>query len=255
MTELASSYSFPDPRSWLRAAMPPALLSEFDSWASWIPDLVALTDLDWSQSDRERALAALRAGRMVRIPCGPQPAYPFSNSSNSEGSLEFAWLAWSAEPCDRRDNDDSWESHVYPWARMAASRAGFKGSWRYPHIDAIVMVLVLMSRLDRLRFAYKANTAGEVADAFTPTIHQAKRKAVWRECVRIRQYLADVLPFAENLPRGAKGSFKYWWFSCLEWTRQAEMKGAALWDGPVVLSGLSRSQILWQRWFGKLAFR
>jgi hypothetical protein len=249
MTEREGSYHFPDPRPWLRAAVPVSLVPGLDAWASWISDLVTLTDADWSQHDREQALEAFREGRMVRIPCGPQPSIHLKTHSGSEIVLASAWLEWAALAVNDRISNQAWESHIFPWARAAASAAGFKGSWRHPHIDAFVRCLVLMDRLDRLRLE-----EGE-SNVISASIREERRKAVWRECVHIRQSLADILPFAEDLPRTARGRFKYWWFSCLEWTRQAERQGDALWDGPVVLSGLVRAQITWQRWFGKVAFR
>lgn len=114
------------------------------------------------------------------------------------------------------------------------------------------MAILLMMRLDRLRYMPlpESGTADRLA-----AVRKEQQKAVWRECVRIRQYLADMLPIAEDLPRRARGPFKLWWFSCLEWTRQAEKQGASLWNTPVTLSRLARAHIRWQRWFGKLAFR
>ena len=197
------SYKFPDARPWLLAAATPEFRAEAAAWAEWIPALLSVSDSEWNQRQRREAYEAYLAGRMARVPCGPPPAGKLSRE------VAAGWLAFAALDATARLQDSSWEEHIEPWARAMASMAGFKGSWRHPHIDAVCMALLLMARLDSLRLNSHSDEESASPD------RTARQKVVWRECVQIRQYLADLLPIAEDLPRGAKGPFKYWWFSCL----------------------------------------
>ena len=236
-------FSVPDPCSWLWAAAPLNVKPEIEAWASWIVDLLLVDDVSWNQRQRAAACEAFLAGSPVHIPCGPLPV----GSITREAAV--GWLYMASLSVTDRFKETSWEVHILPWAREIASLAGFKGTWRHPHIDAIVMAMLLMVRLDGLG---KGGTSSRYAAARDG---KERQRTVWRECIRIRQYLADVLPITKDLPRRARGPFKEWWFTCLEWSRLAEEKGAALWDEPIFITRGARIRIVWQRWFGKLAFK
>lgn len=236
--------AFPDPTEWLLAAVPANNRSDVQSWAEWIVALTQLRDTEWSLRQRQEARDAFIAGRMARVPCGPPP------TSLVDRDAAGRWLSWAALPEAERMTDKTWADHILPWSHVMASATGYKGTWRHPHIDAAALGILLTIRLSML--SSSPVTLMKHADT---TDRQDRRKAVWRECVRIRQSLADMLPLTEDLPRSARGALKMWWFSSLEWTRLAEKEGEGMWNASVRLPLGSRIQVRWQRWFGKLAFR
>jgi len=214
------------------------------AWRKWLSCFVWLTESEWNQRAREQALEAMQSGRTPRLPCAVHPARLGQETVRS-------WYEWACRPPEERFEYEIWMSLPGSWVREVMSDLGMQGDWRHPHIDAGLGAFFLMMRLDMLHLAQdglKVSLREEVDPI-------RRRKLVWRECVRIRQHLADMLPLARDLPRGSRGLFKSWWLSSLEWTRLAEQSGEAMWEAPVVLSPASRMQIFWQRWFGRLAFR
>ncbi len=261
----AGPSTIPDPTMWISKCGSKSDKAGVDEWSQWLRGLIPLTDVEWLPRARQEALEAFSAGRMARTPSGPPP------QTLVEQQVAEGWLQWAALDADQRFATASWTRHITPWVHGAASMLGFKGAWRHPHLDAGMMAVLLMLRLDMLRNApdlpLNEKTAADVDEANSRAnpsggvvvvgraSESDRARAVWRECVLIRQYLADMLPLAQDLPRGARGPFKRWWFASLEWTRIAEKMGARMWSEPVQTSRLSTMQITWQRWFGKLAFR
>lgn len=245
MNRLDSSY--PDPLPWLTALAPSGARDGVSEWATWLQSFVFLSDADWNDRARKQAFEAVRAGRTARVPCGPHP------DSIVGAETAEVWYAWAALPSHQRFQNATWRLEISTWAYEMASSLGLKGTWRQPHIDAVLMAGFLMLRLHMLhtpRNMLLIDTLGG-----DPSDPEEQRKSVWRECVRIRQHLADSLPLAQDLPRKSRTAFKLWWFTSLEWTRLAERAGEGLWDVPVSFGWTSRLHIRWQRWFGKLAFR
>ena len=240
--------NIPDPMPWLRALAPADKLGALDAWERWLKCFVLHSNVTWSQTARTEVLTAYEAGRTARVPCGPPPALLCRDDAI------LGWFRWAAEESSTRFSDQSWKTHTFSWTHQMADSLGLTGAWRHPHLEAASMAVFLMVRLD---FLHRTEGPSLPADTFSGRESTAaeRQKQIWRECIRIRQYLADMLPLAQDLPRKSRGPFKVWWFSCLEWTRLAEREGIGLWDHPVSFSAVSRIHVRWQRLFGKMAFR
>ena len=244
----SADLSIPDPMPWLLALAPKEKQASLEAWSRWLKRFVLLTSVEWSDSARSDALNAFKAGRTARVPCGPPPATLCQRDAVS------GWFEWAAKTSSMRFDDQSWKTHTFAWTHQVAESLGLIGSWRYPHLDAASMAFFLMLRLDLLHRTDAPTLPLDTFGGKGSTTAQ-RQKQIWRECVRIRQYLADLLPLAQDLPRSSRSAFKTWWFASLEWTRLAERAGIGLWEGPVSFTATSRIHIKWQRFFGKLAFR
>ena len=235
------SSQVPDPWPWIMAAAPANMRSALQEWHSWLGRLVKTGEQEWLMSSRRNALESLRSGRMVDLPAGPPPSKPFSPDAQA------GWLTLMTLEAPERLTEKAWQDTIVPWSRELAVVLGLKGEWRHPSVDGATMATLLLMRLELMTGTPSWTSADLAADT--------SEKTVWKQCVRIRQYLADARPLYQDLPRAARGPFKLWWFGSLEWTRLAERKGSDLFREAVRMGAISRFQIRWQRWFGKHAFR
>lgn len=237
-------FTLPDPSPWLLALASGQQRDAIVAWREWLTCFVWLTDGEWNQRARDQALDAMQNGRTPRVPCGPHPDRLGRETAD-------CWFEWACKAREERFEPGVWIAFPGRWVRDVMSELGLKGGWRHPHFDAGMTVFILMMRLDLLHRSVGESDAGVRG----PADPEGRRKMVWRECVRIRQNLADMVPLAQDLPRGSRRHFKGWWFACLEWTRLAELSGEHLWERQVEYPWTSRAHVAWQRWFGKLAFR
>lgn len=220
------SSSVPDPSGWILACVSGEKKKVLEAWRRW---LVWHAFPEWTGNERKRF--------------APETLPPGELRRRSEG----LWVEWHNFSAFEKLHESSWSNVLTPWALIVAKEIGLTGDWRRPSIEGVVVVTCMMMRLE---------WAGRHADSNSPDELEARNdRDVWKQCVRIRQYLAEARVLARDLPRSSMGAFKTWWFASLEWTRVAEKMGARVFDEPIQLGAGSRLHIAWQRWFGRHAFK
>jgi len=153
-----------------------------------------------------------------------------------------------------------------PHGRLLAGLAGVTLEVRLKYADELARGFFHLGRLvslpadvqkDRLFIPLENLHHRDVQmdDLRSGTVHDGVRGLLWKECVRVRDALAQGRPLIGNLSLRRRFALKRFWVGALEVLNEIERRDFDLWDAPLDLSLFRRMQVYLQTLFGSATAR
>jgi len=260
---------------WVTALLPAERKAEAASWSNWFGRLwVSYGSTHGSNAWTSQSLQGHSSSIWVPSP-GSVPS-DFLSEETIQGFIDTGAalgkssvddgartiLAASDAPevlgnSQRKSREQVLKQVFLPSCRKIASELGLGGIWRHQAVDGVVLAIAGLDGVRRLLLGETSVSPFSVISnrSTKPSSAKERDQLVWRQCVMIRQYLADSIALSLDLNRLNRRRFKIWWFSALEWTRLAEHASESFKDAGFVLPFRSRIHVQWQALFGQTTFR
>ncbi len=151
---------------------------------------------------------------------------------------------------------------VAPHGYLLAKLAGSAHRWQLQLVDELAIAFFLIDHVTNLQADLARDwlfipeselaVAGvRVEDLREGRMTDAIRKLLWKQVIRVRDAFAQGQPLVNELPRGFRRPFKYWWLTGLELANQVEKRKYDVWSQPITLTGMQRFQVRVLSFIGK----